>query len=314
MRWTRRADLHSTPCALDSFSPGWLRHHRAWRSLLRPAGRRAHYSGGCHAGAGTWRDARLSLTACERGAQARASLPQPLTAPGQVAPTLRAPLILFTYFNPILRRGLEPFIAELSACGVGGLLIPDIPLEETAVARQLCARYGLQLVLLATPTTSLERMAKIADATNGFVYLVSVTGVTGVQEKMQERVQGLVRGQRSAQVTRAHAQPVDLEAEKRHQQAHRGGLRHLEAGAGCANRSLGRGWCHCGQRARSRAWRGWLAWCVCAATSCLCCATELTRLAEEGLSRMTALITSIRKALPERASTPLDFLRSMFTK
>ena len=75
---------------------------------------------------------------------------------------------------------------------MGGLLIPDIPLEETSEARQLCAKYGLELVLLATPTTSSARMEKIAAATNGFVYLVSVTGVTGVQEKMEARVQDLV--------------------------------------------------------------------------------------------------------------------------
>ncbi len=75
---------------------------------------------------------------------------------------------------------------------MGGLLIPDIPLEETAEARQLCAKYGLELVLLATPTTSSARMEKIAAATNGFVYLVSVTGVTGIQDKMEARVQGLV--------------------------------------------------------------------------------------------------------------------------
>lgn len=110
----------------------------------------------------------------------------------QVAPTLRAPLILFTYYNPILRRGPEKFIAEISAAGVGGLLIPDIPLEETTEARQLCAKHGLELVLLATPTTSSPRMEKIAAATNGFVYLVSVTGVTGIQDKMEQRVQGLV--------------------------------------------------------------------------------------------------------------------------
>jgi tryptophan synthase alpha chain len=112
--------------------------------------------------------------------------------PSQVAPTLRAPLILFTYYNPILRRGLEAFIADISAAGVGGLLIPDIPLEETVEARRLCAQYNLELVLLATPTTQQARMARIAEATGGFVYLVSVTGVTGVQAELQDRVQRLV--------------------------------------------------------------------------------------------------------------------------
>jgi len=87
---------------------------------------------------------------------------------------------------------LEPFISEIAAAGVGGLLIPDIPLEETTEARALCARYKLELVLLATPTTQSSRMARIAEATAGFVYLVSVTGVTGVQDKLQDRVERLV--------------------------------------------------------------------------------------------------------------------------
>ena len=141
--------------------------------------------------AGATLDKVLALVK-EVRARARGLRQRRLTAAAQVTPTLRAPLILFTYYNPILRRGAEKFIAEISAAGVGGLLIPDIPLEETAEARQLCAKYGLELVLLATPTTSSSRMEKIAAATNGFVYLVSVTGVTGIQDKMEERVQGLV--------------------------------------------------------------------------------------------------------------------------
>ena len=121
------------------------------------------------------------------------SLRRPADAVVQVTPSLRAPLILFTYYNPILARGAPTFVAELAAAGVSGLLIPDIPLEETTEARALCAAAGLELVLLATPTTPAPRMAQIAAATGGFVYLVSVTGVTGIQEKMEERVQGLVR-------------------------------------------------------------------------------------------------------------------------
>jgi hypothetical protein len=120
---------------------------------------------------------------------------------------------------------------------VGGLLIPDIPLEETTEARELCAKYGLELVLLATPTTPSARMEKIAAATNGFVYLVSVTGVTGVQDKMEERVQGLVR-RRSELLRRPHARahprprvapPTGCQAEEGDRQARGGGLWHLQA-------------------------------------------------------------------------------------
>jgi tryptophan synthase alpha chain len=74
-----------------------------------------------------------------------------------------------------------------------GLLVPDIPLEETSAVRAACEAVGLELVLLATPTTPKARMADIARASQGFVYLVSVTGVTGVQERVQARVEGLIQ-------------------------------------------------------------------------------------------------------------------------
>lgn len=137
-------------------------------------------------------DGPVIQAAATRALAAGASLDAVLALIADISPRLRAPLIVFTYFNPILRRGTAKFVAQLSACGASGLLIPDIPLEETAEARALCSAAGLELVLLATPTTSDERMAKIADATSGFVYLVSVTGVTGVQESVAARVQGLV--------------------------------------------------------------------------------------------------------------------------
>ena len=70
--------------------------------------------------------------------------------------------------------------------------MPDLPLEETVNIRAACERAGLELVLLTTPTTPKQRMADIARASQGFVYLVSVTGVTGVQTSMQARVQQLV--------------------------------------------------------------------------------------------------------------------------
>lgn len=70
--------------------------------------------------------------------------------------------------------------------------MPDLPLEETSAIRAACERAGLELVLLTTPTTPKQRMAEIAKASQGFVYLVSVTGVTGIQDTMQARVEKLV--------------------------------------------------------------------------------------------------------------------------
>lgn len=75
---------------------------------------------------------------------------------------------------------------------MAGLLVPDIPLEETPEIREACRKVGVELVLLVTPTTPLARMKQIANASEGFVYLVSRTGVTGMQSDIQDRVKGLI--------------------------------------------------------------------------------------------------------------------------
>lgn len=110
----------------------------------------------------------------------------------QVSPSITAPIVMFTYFNPIMARGLDTFCEQISSAGASGLLVPDIPLEETAEIREVASKHGLDLVLLATPTTPAPRMRAIAEATQGFVYLVSVTGVTGMRGTTETRVEGLI--------------------------------------------------------------------------------------------------------------------------
>eukprot|EP00897_Mesotaenium_endlicherianum_P001048 jgi/Mesen1/10944/ME000096S10523 len=111
----------------------------------------------------------------------------------KVSPRLSAPIVLFTYYNPIMKKGAEHFMREAKAAGASGLVIPDIPLEETPPLRQVATAHGLELVLLTTPTTPDNRMAAIAEASQGFVYLVSLTGVTGAREAVQGRVQQLLK-------------------------------------------------------------------------------------------------------------------------
>lgn len=106
---------------------------------------------------------------------------------------LTIPVVLFTYSNPLLNRGMEAFCDAAAAAGAAGLVVPDLPLEEAVKLSGLAAARGLDLVLLVAPTTPPERMARIHAASRGFTYLVSVTGVTGVRSALQERVGGLVR-------------------------------------------------------------------------------------------------------------------------
>ena len=105
---------------------------------------------------------------------------------------LHTPVILFTYFNPLLNFGLENFCELASKAGVSGLIIPDLPLEEAYKFSEIISSYYIDLILLVAPTTPFERMKVISNNTKGFTYLVSVTGVTGERNKMENRVENLI--------------------------------------------------------------------------------------------------------------------------
>ncbi|KAJ0965389.1 hypothetical protein J5N97_026527 [Dioscorea zingiberensis] len=111
----------------------------------------------------------------------------------EVIPQLSCPIALFSYYNPILKRGVEKFMATIKDVGVHGLVVPDVPLEETEVLRNEAAKHGIELVLLTTPTTPSERMKAIVEASEGFVYLVSSVGVTGARSSVSLRVQSLLQ-------------------------------------------------------------------------------------------------------------------------
>jgi len=112
---------------------------------------------------------------------------------GSLKGNLTIPVVLFTYSNPLLNKGMEAFCRDAAAAGAAGLVVPDLPLEEGEKLSAIAASHGLDLVLLVAPTTPAERMARIHAASRGFTYLVSVTGVTGVRTNLQERVGPLVQ-------------------------------------------------------------------------------------------------------------------------
>ena len=89
------------------------------------------------------------------------------------------PTAVMTYANPLVRRGLDRAVGELSAAGATGLIVPDLSLEESAEFRRVARRHRVALVLLAAPGIPTERVARIAKATRGFLYLVGQYGTTG---------------------------------------------------------------------------------------------------------------------------------------
>lgn len=94
------------------------------------------------------------------------------------------PLLLMGYANPFMQMGWQEVIAAASEAGVGGFIIPDLPLEESDILQNDLAAAGLDLIHLVSPNTSAARIARINALTHGFVYAVSVTGVTGARAQL----------------------------------------------------------------------------------------------------------------------------------
>src|SRR5271156_4467955 len=103
------------------------------------------------------------------------------------------PLVLFSYFNPILQMGLEKFAAAAAAVGADGALATDLTPEEALEYRAAMQAHGLDTIFLAAPTSTDARLALIAECTSGFLYLISRTGVTGERTALPEDLPALAR-------------------------------------------------------------------------------------------------------------------------
>ncbi|BDA67308.1 tryptophan synthase, alpha subunit [Rivularia sp. IAM M-261] len=114
-----------------------------------------------------------------------------------VTRSLKSQIILFTYYNPILNFGIERFLERVAAAGVKGLVIPDLPLEEAGDVINYADSVGVEVTLLVTPNSSPERIKAIALQSRGFIYLVSVIGVTGMRTQVQTRVKDVITEIRS---------------------------------------------------------------------------------------------------------------------
>lgn len=96
------------------------------------------------------------------------------------------PLIVFSYLNPIYKLGMEAFAKRAKAAGMDGLLLVDMPVEESTEFQKVCKREELALIFLAAPTTTPDRLAKVLEGSSGFLYYISRTGITGEQDAFQK--------------------------------------------------------------------------------------------------------------------------------
>ncbi len=103
------------------------------------------------------------------------------------------PVVLFTYLNPVIRYGVDAFLADAARAGAQGLLLTDLPAGADPPLEDRVRASGLDLIRLVAPTTTSERVQTIASGASGFLYYISRTGVTGARERLREGLQGEVR-------------------------------------------------------------------------------------------------------------------------
>ena len=137
-----------------------------------------------------WPTARSSTPRGRRALRAGATTHEVLAVGRTLAE--RVPVVAMVYANLVLARGLERFADDLAAHGISGLIVPDLPLEESDGVRAACDAAGIALVPLVAPTTPDERMARIGASARGFVYAVSVAGTTGERAALADVFAGIV--------------------------------------------------------------------------------------------------------------------------
>src|SRR3984893_8085251 len=139
-------------------------------------------------------DGPVIQRASERALAKGTTLPQVLTLAAEIRQHSQSVgLILFSYLNPILRMGLEKFCKVARAAGLDGALVTDLPVEEAGEYLRLMRQHDLATVFLAAPTSPENRLKQIAQASTGFVYAVSRTGVTGARQQLPSDAQSLVK-------------------------------------------------------------------------------------------------------------------------
>ena len=106
---------------------------------------------------------------------------------------ITTPLVFMSYYNPILSSGLEAFCRASADAEVDGLIVPDLPPEEGVELEVSTRRHELDLIYLLTPTSNEERISLVAERSQGFIYLVSLTGVTGARQALPPELEGFVR-------------------------------------------------------------------------------------------------------------------------
>jgi tryptophan synthase alpha chain len=143
-------------------------------------------------------DGPVIQRATERALAAGATASGVLDLVAKVRATVKAPIVLFTYANPVLRMGIDTFSDRAKAAGVDGVLVLDLPIEEAQGVRDALAVRDIDMIFLLSPTTTEARVKQAATLGRGFLYGISRLGVTGTRDKVADGAEALARRIRGA--------------------------------------------------------------------------------------------------------------------
>ena len=143
-------------------------------------------------------DGPVIQRATERALAAGATASGVLDLVASVRERVQAPIVLFTYANPVLRMGVEAFSDRAKQAGVDGVLVLDLPIEEAQGVRDALAARGIDMIFLLSPTTTNDRMSRAGVLASGFVYGISRLGVTGTRDTVAEGAEVLARRMKAA--------------------------------------------------------------------------------------------------------------------
>jgi tryptophan synthase alpha chain len=143
-------------------------------------------------------DGPVIQRATERALAAGTTASAVLDLVAKVRADVKAPIVLFTYANPVLRMGIDTFGDRAKEAGVDGVLVLDLPIEEAEGFRNAMAARGIDMIFLLSPTTTDARVARAAELGRGFLYGISRLGVTGTRDKVADGAESLARRIRSA--------------------------------------------------------------------------------------------------------------------
>jgi tryptophan synthase alpha chain len=138
-------------------------------------------------------DGPVIQRATERALAAGGCLRSTLSLVESIRPTLSAPIVIFSYANPLLRMGIDTFAARAAAAGADGVLALDLPIEEAGSFREVLTAAGLDTIFLLSPTTTDARIRRAAEMGSGFLYGISRLGVTGARDAVSATAEELVR-------------------------------------------------------------------------------------------------------------------------